>query len=387
MGRPLLRELDSAALAQPPAVARLGLDPSQRWQAAAHELRNALAASAGWTELARRTQDPALRERALRAVELGLRRARALTALFAQESTAWSVGREVLDARTAAREAVELLEGRARQVGVTLALEHAQEESPALVLADGVRLGQVLTNLVLNALDAVHARGHGGSVRLRVSRDAERVRLCVADDGVGLSPEALARLGEPFATSHPEEEHGRPAGTGLGFVVTRALVEAMDGELSVRSTRGEGTEVTLALPAALEENASSPLELASAPVVLVVDDDASISELLETALRLVGLRVVRASTLRAAEELLRAEPVDLVLADEHLGPGDSGSAWLARLRAERPSVGAVLLTGAPVAQGLTPGIEVVYKPFAMDELTALLGRLLGRALRPSSPPP
>lgn len=102
---------------------------------------------------------------------------------------------------------------------------------------DGRRMYQVIANLVGNALDAV---AEGGTVRLS-AQAGDGVRICVRDDGPGMSPETLERVQRPFHTS-------KPRGTGLGLALTRRLVEAHGGTLTLESLPGRGTSACVWLP-------------------------------------------------------------------------------------------------------------------------------------------
>jgi signal transduction histidine kinase len=105
------------------------------------------------------------------------------------------------------------------------------------------QFGRALFNVVANALDAV--AGRSGRVDIGAAREGDRVRICVRDNGVGMSREVLARLFEPYFTTKPQGQ-----GTGLGMVITRKIVEQHGGAVEVESAPGAGTRVTLSLPAA-----------------------------------------------------------------------------------------------------------------------------------------
>ncbi len=106
--------------------------------------------------------------------------------------------------------------------------------------ADAEALQQALTNLVVNALDAMPT---GGVVTLRVGSCQDEARIDVEDDGHGMAPEVADRIFEPFFTT---KDVGR--GTGLGLSVTHGIVTDHGGRLDVVSTAGEGTTVSLFLP-------------------------------------------------------------------------------------------------------------------------------------------
>jgi len=141
------------------------------------------------------------------------------------------------DAAATLAATADLLDAEFRARGCTL--ERAGEASAPVAL-DDASLKQVWLNLLQNALEAI---AEGGAVRLECTRQGDRVRVTVADDGPGMPPEVLARLGEPFFTT-------RAQGTGLGLHLSRQLVQGANGSLAVSSREGRGTTVTVELPAA-----------------------------------------------------------------------------------------------------------------------------------------
>ena len=106
---------------------------------------------------------------------------------------------------------------------------------------DAVRIGEVFTNLVTNAIRHTPA---GGSITLQASRDGERVAFAVEDTGTGIPPEELPHVFERFAKSNESR------GTGLGLAIARSLVRAHGGEISATSEPGRRTTVRFVLPAA-----------------------------------------------------------------------------------------------------------------------------------------
>jgi signal transduction histidine kinase len=154
-----------------------------------------------------------------------------------------------IDLRKASLQAVEMLEPLARAQGVTVEAE--SEGSGVVVRGDGSQMQQVLTNLVLNAVQATPA---GGRVEVRCGRGPtppvgkkglplDRCWIRVTDTGMGISPEDLGRVFEPFFTTKSAGE-----GTGLGLAVAQAIVEEHGGWIGVHSELGRGTVFTVYLP-------------------------------------------------------------------------------------------------------------------------------------------
>ena len=137
-----------------------------------------------------------------------------------------------------------MLEGLARAKNCSIAIEHA--DAPGDVSADADALQQVLTNLIVNAFDAMPS---GGVVTLRArsANDARAVRIDVEDSGHGMPAHIVERIFEPFFTT---KDVGR--GTGLGLCVAHGIVADHGGRLDVVSTAGSGTTVSVLLPRSTE---------------------------------------------------------------------------------------------------------------------------------------
>ncbi len=119
------------------------------------------------------------------------------------------------------------------------------ETEPATARVDAHRLRQILTNLVGNASKFTE----DGTITVRVRNVDERVRIEVEDTGIGMAPEVLERLFQPFAQASAETA-STFGGTGLGLVISRELAVAMGGDIRVRSVEGEGSVFTVELPSA-----------------------------------------------------------------------------------------------------------------------------------------
>jgi signal transduction histidine kinase len=147
-----------------------------------------------------------------------------------------------VDLGALARRAVEAVRPVADEKGVTLEV-HANH--PPEVEGDANRLHQVVDNLVSNAVKFTDG---GGSVSVSVDAEADGVRLVVADTGIGVPPEEQGQVFSRFFRSSAATQRAIP-GTGLGLAISRALVEQHGGTISFASREGEGTRVTVVLPA------------------------------------------------------------------------------------------------------------------------------------------
>jgi K+-sensing histidine kinase KdpD len=113
---------------------------------------------------------------------------------------------------------------------------------------DYYRLLQILTNFVSNAYKYTP---DGGTITLNVGREDSRIRFTVSDTGIGLSPENVAKLGTKFWRAEDDYTRSQP-GTGLGFAITRALVEQMGDKISIQSEAGKGSRFSFSVPVAKE---------------------------------------------------------------------------------------------------------------------------------------
>ncbi|HUD85885.1 MAG TPA: PAS domain-containing sensor histidine kinase [Xanthobacteraceae bacterium] len=136
----------------------------------------------------------------------------------------------------------DILALRAREAGVTL--EKLAVDGLPEIVADKRALNQILLNLLSNA---IRFTDRGGKVTIGARAEAATVSFTVEDNGVGISDEDLARVGEPYfqARASYDRRHG---GTGLGLSIVKGLVELHGGEVSIRSRVGEGTRITVRLP-------------------------------------------------------------------------------------------------------------------------------------------
>jgi two-component system NtrC family sensor kinase len=115
-----------------------------------------------------------------------------------------------------------------------------------VVLCDGAQIEQVLLALMVNAMDAM-PQGGNLWVTTQANRDGNAVRVIVRDDGMGIPPDILPRMFEPFLTT---KETGR--GVGLGLAISRSILERHDGTIEVQSELGHGTTFTITLPSDAE---------------------------------------------------------------------------------------------------------------------------------------
>jgi signal transduction histidine kinase len=202
----------------------------------AHELKNPLASIKGLCQLVARTPESERTQERLAVVSSEISRMETILNEYLSFSRPLEdIRPETVDLTALAQDVLDILDGRAVQAGITLSLEG----SAPPVQGDPRRLKEALLNIASNALEATP---NGGSVKLRIRSKADGVTLEVRDNGRGISPEDLERLGTSFFTT-------RPNGTGLGVVLAQGVITQHGGSLAYISTSGKGTTATITLPA------------------------------------------------------------------------------------------------------------------------------------------
>jgi nitrogen-specific signal transduction histidine kinase/CheY-like chemotaxis protein len=249
--------------------------------------------------------------------------------------------------------------------------------------ADPNQLEMALLNLAVNARDAMP---EGGTLRISASaviipvaersvRPGAYVRLSVADTGVGMDAATLARAVEPFFSTK-----GVGKGTGLGLSMAHGLALQLGGALTINSTPGLGTNIEIWLPQTgdVPQAHSVPQSAEQVPgrgTALLVDDEDIVRLSTADMLSDLGYHVIEASSAEQAFDLIRdAARVDLVVTD-HLMPGMSGTDLARTLRASRPDLPVLVVSGYAEVDGIASDLPRLTKPFRKDELTAKLSTL------------
>lgn len=285
-----------------------------------------------------------------------------------------------------------------RLVGEKTALELRQTSGLPPIRADKRQLEQVILNLVVNARDAMTKGGtilietdecilqkpmkHG---RAQVPAGAY-VLIRVKDDGVGIAPDKLEKVFEPFYTTKRTGE-----GTGLGLSTAYGIVKQTGGFIFVDSTVNRGTVFTVMFPVCDEPVVDSPVtpELPRvAParfgegVVLLVEDEAPVRAFASRALAHRGFRVIEASTAEDALDMLKDADlhVDVFVTDVVM-PGLDGPSWVRTARKTRPDVPVVFMSGYAEDVFKSQGARIeasafLAKPFSLTELTAIVNQQL-----------
>jgi len=295
---------------------------------------------------------------------------------------------EILDLRDTLSELTHLLN---RLVGekVTLSLSHDPGLRP--IRADKRQLEQVLMNLVVNARDAMP---DGGEIRiettiLTLEQELERNRarvpagdyvvVKVSDKGIGIAPDKLHKIFEPFYTTK-----GVGEGTGLGLSTAYGIVKQSGGFIFVDSESGSGTSFSLYFPAhdkVSDDEVSAHVVSSKIPniqgegVILLVEDEAPVRAFASRALRLRGYTVLEAESAEDALKTLEDEALSVdVFVTDVVMPGMDGPSWVKKALVARPDVKVVFVSGYAQEdvvdhQAKIPNSVFLPKPFSLSDLT------------------
>lgn len=289
--------------------------------------------------------------------------------------------RQVVRSESAPREHVRMEDAVAMAVHMLRALDedHGRvrlELSPGpRVRANAGQLAQVVLALVRNALAATTRAGKPqAKVLVRTGATAAgHARLEVEDVGVGMTPDVVARVFDPFFTTQPAGQ-----GLGLGLSICHRIVSDHGGTIRVRTEPGVGSCFTVEVPhsVAVAERRAEPRAHQAPPAalhVLVVDDDAPVGRAIR---RTLAEHQVELETdpVRALERFERGERYDVVVCDVRM-PSLTGPEFHVRLRAIDAAQAArvVFVTGGPVSPAVrrhleAAGVSLVHKPFTSEQL-------------------
>lgn len=293
---------------------------------------------------------------------------------------------EQVDVREVVEETLAFIQPECKKRRITQS-STVDADAPARVLADRDQLVQIVFNLCHNA---IQAQPEGGKIDVRIRRAEESISgapalaIEVRDSGPGVPAELRGRIFDPFVTTKPSGE-----GTGLGLFISREIVQGLGGHIHVESEPGRGTSMRVVLPATTKSaSSSSPPRRVTAPFnrrrrLLVIDDEDWIGLSLRRAFE-EEMSVVTATGGREALALLEEDrSFDAVLCDIVM-PEVDGLAVFREIEARDPELARrfVFMSGGALtadAQALVTQMQgrFIEKPFAVEELRALLHRRMG----------
>ncbi len=362
----------------------------------AHDFNNMLGVILGHTEMALSEVDPGQTIASdLEQIQLAAQRSADLTRQLLAFARKQAVAPVVLDLNLAAAGTLQLLQ---RLIGEDIALVWSPGPDLWPVRIDPAQVDQILTNLCVNARDAIGGPGRIHLETRNVSLDGpycsshgsrvvpgDYVLLAVSDDGAGMDGPTLARLFEPFFTT---KDLGR--GTGLGLATVYGAVQQNGGVIDVYSELGQGSTFKIYLPrysGARSGSQAQPLETAEVAhcgTALIVEDEPGILAVVQRMLQRLGYEVLIATGPLEALGLVERYrgSLDLLVTDVIM-PDMHGRELAERVRQARPGLPCLYMSGytADVMEergALDAGAAFVSKPFGFQELAAAVARALER---------
>lgn len=308
----------------------------------AHDFNNILMIISGFAEIGQRHLEPEHRSlKAFQTILEATERASKMTNSLLSFSRRQDISLESFDINQYIQELVPLWK---RLIPSMIEIEFEPIESEAFILADKVHLEQILMNLVVNARDGItEAQRTSGLIRLYLELDDSMISIMVKDNGAGIPQEVQKRIFEPFYTT---KEKGK--GTGLGLSTVIGLVEQHHGQLTLKSTLGEGTEFKIVLPMSSQlEEASQSIEgegHSEGSTVLMVDDEKHIRLFYREVLEEMGYQVMEASDGLEAQQLIHEHSFDVIITDLNM-PRCHGHELLQKIQGMEVHV--VVISGFP----------------------------------------
>lgn len=271
-----------------------------------------------------------------------------------------------------------MIEPQAQKRGINMTFPRIEE--PCFVKADHTRLKQVLINLLFNAIKYNKSKGSVSIELLQKSQSLIRISIC--DTGVGLAPEQMSQLFQPF--NRLGREAGPEEGTGIGLVVTKRLVEMMGGVIGVTSAVGLGSQfwieldLTTAPTVVIHDSLilDSPVVPINQPMrtVLHIEDNPANLELVEQLIaRRPDLRLLSAADGHLGIEFARTYLPDVILMDIHL-PGISGLEAMQILHADPATahIPIIALSASALPRDILLGLEAGFSNYLTKPIQVIL---------------
>jgi len=364
----------------------------------AHDFNNLLAGISGALEVmnARLAQGRVAElDRYMIAAQSAVRRAAALTHRLLAFSRRQTLDPRPTNVNALVQSMTDLIQ-RTVGPGVVVKMVGATGLWPTLV--DPSQLENALLNLCINARDAMPDGGRitietanrwmdHDTARAHDMAQGQYLSLCVTDTGTGMTPAVIAKAFDPFFTTKPIGQ-----GTGLGLSMIYGFARQSGGHVRIYSEVGMGTTICIYLPRYYGDTLNEAREVPELPAltadtgetILIVDDEPTVRMLLTDVLTELGYRLIEAADSVAGLTILRsAVHIDLLITDVGLPGGMNGRQMADAGREVRPGLKTLFITGyaenAAIGNGhLGPGMQVLTKPFVMDDLTTRVRELIGK---------
>jgi PAS domain S-box-containing protein len=361
----------------------------------AHDFNNILAVILLYTQMLLRTKDLSDKSQTiLQTMEHQARLAGELIEQILDFSRRTVLDQELLDVRPLLMELARLWQ---HTLPSNIQIQLTAVDKPCLIKTDTTRLQQMLTNLIVNARDAMP---DGGILHIQLDHlpttavsltqtDAPPpphgwICIRIQDSGAGISPDIMPHLFEPFFTTKR-----RGKGTGLGLAQVYGIVKQHDGHIDVQSTLGGGTTFNIYLPALPASTELAPPSTQAAiphgrqQTILLVEDEPDLRHAIHQNLELLKYKIILAAQGEEALALYHIynEQIDLILSDIVM-PKMDGIKLLQAIRQVNPTLPFILMTGHPLQEELQNTIQPLnltsffLKPVTLEKLAQYLADAL-----------
>ncbi len=352
----------------------------------AHELNNPLTGVMGYSQLLMSTQaSPEIKKNLERINKEAVRCQKIVQNLLAF-ARRHHPERKLVNINEVVRNTVDLREYQLKVDNVEI-LTDLQDDLPS-VLADAYQIQQVFVNIINNAHQAMVDGHMGGRLAVRSRSAGGMVRVAFIDNGPGIPKDRIGRIFDPFFTTK-----GIGKGTGLGLSLSYGIVQEHDGRILVESEPGQGATFVVELPADAEgtqvseqkqSGEEAPLPAPQRGSVLVVDDEETILELLLALLQAGGHAVDTAGNGREALDKIQHSDFDVIISDVKM-PDMGGQRLYEAISRIKPHLlpRMIFSTGDTVNPSTQAffqrtGSPCLSKPFKLEEVEQLVGRILSR---------
>ena len=354
----------------------------------AHEFNNLIAGIYGYAQFMKEHSDPDVVQKGVDVILRSSERARELTESLLTFSHRRPGRKEPVDLNQILNDTLLLSHPQLERFKVKV-VRHL-DEIP-LTVADGAKLQQVFLDLILNANQAM---AEGGTLTVSSRQDSETIEIRIEDDGPGIKPEHLSRIFEPFFTTKGALGGATIPGTGLGLSGAYNVLRHHGGQLRVQSEYGQGASFVISLPIrTLYENPESNRPARDGKDaeclgrILVVDDDATVRDLITEILEELGHEVHHADNALQTVHHMKSWRPDMLIVDR-MAPGMDDMRAYESIRRDYPRLPVLFImsrdSNAVLESEGDPWMFRLNKPFRNRDLVTLVFRVLGQSLDTAS---
>jgi two-component system sensor histidine kinase EvgS len=358
----------------------------------AHDYNNMLSVILGYAEMAQSEigQDSKALEH-INEIINATKKAGAITSQLLTFARQPPVSPKIMDLNCTVADTLKMLR---RLIGENIELVFESNQKPCLVKIDPAQLDQILTNLCINARDAINGIG---TITISIKncmiteissengmkKPGNYTMLVLADTGCGMTAAEIEKIFEPFFTT---KSVGK--GTGLGLATVYGIVNQNSGYIEVSSTPGCGSEFRIYLPGAIEkpeiqqESPTAAHPRGNGQIILIVEDDESILNLAKKIIEMQGYRVLTAASPNEALAIVSSfeEKITLLLTDVIM-PGMNGRDLATQISALKPDIKCLFMSGYTAEviahRGVVDeGINFISKPFSMHGLARKIAEVI-----------